>query len=198
MPARKEAPDLRERILATTADLLARRRFETVAVADILSAAGISRASFYFYFPSKQAVLAELVRRAVGRGHEAAQPWVDGDTDPVTALRAGITAGADLWLANAGVLTAVVEQWATDDGLRALWLEQMRTFTDATVARIRTDEAALRHLDGQDLHTIATLLTWAGERLYYLAAAGIPPFHDREALIDALTHLWTSTLYGTS
>src|SRR5262245_16645919 len=101
------ATDLRERLLAATRDLLGQRRFDSISVADIIGAAGVSRASFYFYFPSKQAVLAELVRRAVGQGQQAAQPWTDGQQDPVEALRSGIAAGAVLWRDNAGVLTAI-------------------------------------------------------------------------------------------
>ena len=39
------------------------------------------------------------------------------------------------------------------------------------------------------------LLTWLGERLYYLAATGTPPFDDRERLVSTLLHMWTSALY---
>jgi AcrR family transcriptional regulator len=62
---------------------------------------GRVRAGFYFYFPNKQAVLAELVRRAVGRGQQAAQPWTGRAGDPIDALRAGIEAGAALGHENA-------------------------------------------------------------------------------------------------
>src|SRR5690242_19555197 len=77
--ARRSGPqppgtELRERLLTATRELLTQRRFDSLSVADIIAAAGISRASFYFYFPSKQAVLAELVRRAVDQGRQAARP----------------------------------------------------------------------------------------------------------------------------
>lgn len=192
-----EATQLRARILAATRQLLDERRFDAISVADVLAAAGVSRASFYFYFPSRQAVLAELVRRAVDSGEEAAEPWTSGADDPVVALRAGITAGARLWTANAGVLRAIVEQWAADDELRALWLEQLGRFTDATVARIEADPGVLAHLAGQDVRAVAASLTWLGERLYYLAAAGVPPFDDEDTLVAALLHVWVRTLYGT-
>jgi AcrR family transcriptional regulator len=119
--------------------LLVERTFDTLSVAEIIAAAGVSRASFYFYFAGKQAVLAELVRRAVGAGHEAAQPWVRSKAGPRETLRSGIDAGARLWLANAAVLRAIVESWASDPQLRDLWLAQMTTFTDAAIARIEDD-----------------------------------------------------------
>jgi AcrR family transcriptional regulator len=189
------SPDLREAILAATVRLLADRSFGDLAVSDILESAGVSRGTFYFYFDSKQAVLAELVRRAVAQGHVAAAPWLAGPADPVAALRAGITAGAELWRASAPVLRAIVENWRTDPRLTALWTEQMQTFTDATVAQITADPRAAQMLAGQDVEAVASALTWLGERLYYLAATGIPPFGNQETLVSTLLHIWTSTLY---
>lgn len=192
--------ELRERILDAAADRLREHPFDALSVAEIITAAGVSRASFYFYFAGKQAVLAELVRRAVGAGHEAAQPWVEGAASPAETLRAGIDAGAGLWLSNAAVLRAIVESWASDPQLRELWLGQMKTFTDATIARIEADRAAdpavAAQLDGVDVPALAATLTWTGERLYYLAACGVPPFDDRQVLVDTLTHIWLSALYG--
>ncbi|OHV40580.1 hypothetical protein BCD49_08420 [Pseudofrankia sp. EUN1h] len=194
--------ELRSRLLAALEGLLAHRRFDAVSVADIVRAAGVSKASFYFYFASKQAVLAELVRQAVRRGHEAAHPWTDPDadglSDPMEGLRLGITDGARLWRENAGVLMAIVDSWGSDDELRVLWLDQMNTFTEATVTRIEADPAALRHLGGADIRATAAGLTWLGERLYYLAAAGVAPFDDPDVLIATLINAWTTTLYGRS
>src|ERR1700760_2734846 len=126
---------LREAILAATERLLAERPFADLAVSEILTAAGVSRGSFYFYFDSKHDVLAELVRRAVSRGHEAAGPWLAGPDDQTAALRAGITAGAELWRASAPVLRAIVENWRTDPRLTELWQGQRQTFSDAPRAR---------------------------------------------------------------
>lgn len=199
--ARRSGPapasaELRERILDATRELLRERRFDSLSVADILTAAGVSRASFYFYFPSKQAVLGELVREAVTRGRQAARPWIDREQDPVDALRAGVADGARLWRDNAGVLMAIVESWGSDEGLRELWLEQMNLFTDAATARIESDPHARRRLGSTDARAVAASLTWLGERLYYLAAAAVPPFDDEEVLIDTLTNAWTSILYS--
>jgi len=194
--APSEVADLRERMLGALRELLDERRFEAISVADVIARAGVSRASFYFYFPGKQAALAELVRRAVGQGREAATPWTDSSAEPADALRAGVAAGAELWHANAGVLKAVVESWHSDEQLRELWLAQMDVFTDAAVARIETDPVASAVLAGQDVRAVAASLSWLGERLYYLAAAGVPPFDDREVLVRTLTHAWVSTLYG--
>ena len=193
-----DTTDLREAILAATAGLLADHQFGELAVSDILTAAGVSRGSFYFYFDSKHDVLAELVRRAVARGHDAAAPWLagpGGPADPAAALRTGITAGAELWRQSAPVLRAIVENWRTDPRLEALWTGQMQTFTDATVTQINADPRALRRLAGQDIPALASALTWLGERLYYLAATGTPPFDDQDTLVSTLLRIWTTALY---
>jgi TetR/AcrR family transcriptional regulator, ethionamide resistance regulator len=189
------APDLRETILAATARLLADHSFTDLAVSDILTAAGVSRGTFYFYFDSKQAVLGELVRRAVAQGHAAAAPWLASPADPIAALRAGTTAGAKLWQASAPVLRAIVENWRTDPRLTALWLEQMQTFTDAAIAQITADPRARQTLAGQDIKAVASALTWLSERLYYLAATSTPPFDDQDTLVNTLVYIWASALY---
>ncbi len=198
VPADDSTPELRESILAATAVLLGTRRFSDLSVADILAAAGISRASFYFYFEGKHDVLAELVTRAVTQGHQAAEPWLADPPDKVAALRAGITAGARLWQAQAPVLRAIVENWRTEPRLTELWLGQMQTFTDATITQIATDPHATQTLAGLDITAVAGSLTWLGEQLYYLAATDTPPWNDQDVLIDTLLHIWTSTLYGQS
>src|SRR3954454_15051091 len=92
---RSPSRDVRRAILDATEELLTTRRFDEIAVADVLAAAGVSRASFYFYFESKHAVLAELVRDAVGAGHQAARPWLEhpGGPSPAERLRQAVTHG---------------------------------------------------------------------------------------------------------
>jgi AcrR family transcriptional regulator len=196
-PREGGGPDLHEAILSATTGLLTDHDFGDLAVSDILTAAGVSRGTFYFYFDSKHDVLAELVRRAVAQGHAAAAPWLANPADPAIALRAGITAGAELWRSSAPVLRAIVENWRTDPRLTTLWLDQMQTFTDATIAQLSTDPRVLRRLNDGDIPALASALTWLGERLYYLAATNTPPFDDQETLVSTLLYIWSSTLYGT-
>jgi TetR/AcrR family transcriptional regulator, ethionamide resistance regulator len=198
--ARADQRDVREAVLSATEALLAERRFADLAVADILTAAAISRASFYFYFESKYAVLAELARRAVGQGHHAAQPWLrrDAEEDPVETLRAGIAEGAQVWRRHAPVLRAVVENWRDDAELSSLWVTLMDSYTDAAVARLEQDRRARPgRNDATNIRQLVSALTWMAERLYYLAAIGVAPFDDEDGLIDALLRVWTATLYGS-
>jgi len=190
--------DIRERALAATRRLLVDRRFDQISVADILDGAEISRGSFYFYFDGKYDVLAELVRRAVSRGHEAAGPWLshEGPDERLATVVAGISEGAKLWQREAPVLRAIVENWRSDSRLSELWLGQMEGFTAVTAERIEADRDGKEPVRARpDARALASALTWLGERLYYLAAIGVAPFDDQRALVDVLTYIWMATLY---
>ncbi|WP_285114279.1 TetR/AcrR family transcriptional regulator [Leifsonia sp. fls2-241-R2A-40a] len=55
--------DARERILAAGADLFGRRSYASIGVAEICGAAGVPKGSFYYFFPSKQALALEVVNQ---------------------------------------------------------------------------------------------------------------------------------------
>jgi hypothetical protein len=128
------------------------------------------------------------------RPSSSAASWTARATDRSCSLIE--SAAIRLWQANAPVLRAIVENWQSDPRLRDLWLQQMRSFTDATIAQISEDPEAMAHLAGSDVAAVASGLTWLGERLYYLAACQVPPFADEDTLIATLVHIWASTLYG--
>ena len=55
--------DARERILAAGADLFGRRSYASIGVAEICAEAGVPKGSFYYFFPSKQALALEVIDR---------------------------------------------------------------------------------------------------------------------------------------
>lgn len=190
--------DVPTAILDATEQLLAQQRFDELSVADILSAAQVSRASFYFYFESKYAVLGELVRRVVQQAQAVADPWVEEDVRPPEhTLRQGTSQGLQLWIQHAPVLRAIVEHWRSDERLAALWTEMMDGFTQAATHRIERDRAAGRApRTSVDAPTLASTLTWMSERIYYLAAIGHPGFQDEQQVMDVLVEVWLSVIYS--
>ena len=108
-PASRDRPrehnrssDAEQAILHATEQLLARTSLHELSVAQIISAAGISRATFYFYFSSKFAVLTTLVDRAIGEIFKVSQQFIDGTSELPTelAMRQRIQASAAIWEAN--------------------------------------------------------------------------------------------------
>jgi AcrR family transcriptional regulator len=189
---------VREEILQAADELLREASPDDRSVADILRVSGVSRASFYFYFESKHEVLAELVRRAVDIGRIAAQPWVDlgPDDDPEPAVRQAILDGARLWQQQAHVLRTIVENWQRDPTLTELWTDLMASYTATTTDKIRADQRVGLVRRDLDAYNVAASLTWLGERLYYLASIDVPPFDHQPTLVDTMTSIWMSTVYG--
>ena len=194
-PREGGGPDLREAILAATTGLLTEHDFGDLAVSDILTAAGVSRGTFYFYFDSKHDVLAELVRRAVAQGHAAAAPWLANPADP-----AGRAARRDHRRSRA----VAVQRTGPARHRREL---ACRSAPHSAVARADADFHRRDHrpaqrrsarpalLSGQDIPALASALTWLGERLYYLAATNTPPFDDQDTLVSTLVSIWAAVLY---
>ena len=196
---RRQPPGRRDvagSILDAAEKLLAERGLTDLTVADVIEAAGVSRGSFYFYFESKQAVVAALLERIVEEVHEASLPWFErGETAPERALRAAIGGSLALWRRHAAVLRSTVESWQSDPGIRELWGEVLDRFTLAAAAQIERDREAGVAPDGPPADALAGALVAMNERSFYFAVVGTDPGSDPR-LEDALTHVWLSAIYG--
>src|SRR4051794_20816602 len=82
--------DAEATIFAATERLLATVPLHDVTVADIIREAGVSRATFYFYFSSKFAVVAALLASVMNEIFESVRVEREPGDDPETALRKGL------------------------------------------------------------------------------------------------------------
>jgi len=106
--------DLREdQILAVVRRLLTEKSMTAITVDDITTAAGISRTAFYFYFPTKQAVLARLMEE-VSDGFAQTHVWLATDGPSPEALADELGGAAALWQANGAILACTLESNLTD------------------------------------------------------------------------------------
>src|SRR5688572_26248110 len=111
--APRASGDDRERaILETAEQLLGERPLSEISVDDLARGAGISRPSFYFYFPSKEAVLLTLLDRVIVEAEASvASSGVPAGAagDPARYWRAGITAFYETFRRHRAVALACVE-----------------------------------------------------------------------------------------
>lgn len=196
---RSRSSDAEQAILQATERLLADTSLHELSVAQIIGAAGISRATFYFYFGSKFAVLTTLVDRVIGeilRVSQQSRERARGLPTEV-ALRQRIQASAAIWEANRPVLQATVENWNAIPELRTVWLQALSRLTDGLASEIDRERATGGAPAGPDSRSLAATLVWTTERCLYVSGLGIRDSLDDEShLVDALTRIWLGAMYG--
>ncbi|MCV7412400.1 TetR family transcriptional regulator [Mycobacterium florentinum] len=188
-----------ESIFSATARLLAREPFSDVSVAQILTEAGVSRATFYFYFSSKFSVLSGLLERAMNDIFETVQPFLarSPEDSPTVALQRSIRAVTQAWHRHRPVLQAANHHWHAEPELRNLWLGITERFISAGAAEIDRERAAGIITSPVPSRTLAATLFWGTERVLYIAGLGVEPnLADEEAAVDVLVTMWRGTLYA--
>ncbi|MGW4443962.1 TetR/AcrR family transcriptional regulator [Streptomyces sp. NPDC004682] len=126
--------DVRERaILDTCETLLARKGYEAMTVAGIARGAGITRGALYFYFGSKQEVVAALVARTVGHLWERSRSTAQAD-DPRRAIAVVMRRTVELWNEHGLVMRAAIGLSLTVPEIGELWNHTADLFVAAITA----------------------------------------------------------------
>jgi AcrR family transcriptional regulator len=128
----------REQILATAADLFAQRGFHGVSVVDLGAACGISGPALYKHFPSKDAMLAEMLVSiseellAVGRERSRTAP------DAESALAALVAWHVEFALRHKPLIVVQDRDWASlPDDARERVRELQRRYVELWADRLR-------------------------------------------------------------
>jgi TetR/AcrR family transcriptional regulator, ethionamide resistance regulator len=196
-PRRNRGDDRERAILETAEQLLGERAFHEISVDDLARGAGISRPTFYFYFPSKEAVLLTLLDRMVeearGRMGEALERFAE---DPAHWLRAGITAIYETFSAHRAVTAAGADALATSVEARELWTGVMEGFVQATTAVIDAERARGAAPGGVPARALAIALNRMNERVLLTTFAGQGPAVEEADVLDVLVAAWLGAIYG--
>jgi TetR/AcrR family transcriptional regulator, ethionamide resistance regulator len=179
--------------------LLADVPLHELSVAQIIAAAEISRATFYFYFSSKFALVSGLLARVMEEIFEVVQPFVQRPegSSPQETLRQSLTGATRLWRTHRPALRAVHEHWNTTPELRERWLSVVDRFTAAVADQLDRERGAGIAPDGVGSRQLAATLLWGTERCLYVAGLGADPnLPDEEATLEPLLALWLGAFYG--
>ncbi|NUR07936.1 MAG: TetR/AcrR family transcriptional regulator [Nocardioidaceae bacterium] len=102
----------REQILDTAAELFAERGFHGVSVVELGAACGISGPALYKHFPSKDAVLAEMLVDISEELLSVGRERSSGAADAVAALRALVCWHVDFALRHKPLIVVQDRDWA--------------------------------------------------------------------------------------
>ena len=186
-------------IFEATERLLTSVPLHELSVAQIISSAGVSRATFYFYFSSKFAVVTGLLAQVMDEIFSAVQPFVGRteNQEPEAALRLSLQESTRVWAAHRPALGAVMEHWHAVPELSELWLGVVQRFSTAVAAEIDRERKAGIAPPGPDSKQVAAALIWGTERCLYVAGLGVDENLPREEdVVDPLMTLWLGGLYG--
>jgi AcrR family transcriptional regulator len=142
------APDRRSQILETAAELFATRGFHGVSVADLGAACGISGPALYKHFPSKQAMLAEMLVSISEELLRVGRERVAAADSPAGAVQALVDWHVDFALRHRPLIVVQDRDW---ESLPADARERVRSlqreYVDLWAAQLRLVD------DGLDLPT---------------------------------------------
>ncbi|MBV8929006.1 MAG: TetR/AcrR family transcriptional regulator [Mycobacteriaceae bacterium] len=195
--SRPSGDDRELAILATAERLLEGRPLADISVDDLAKGAGISRPTFYFYFPSKDAVLLTLFDRVIQEADETFESMAAAlPSDPLRVWRDGIAAFFKTFGAHRAVTLASAAVRATNTELRELFSTFMQKWVAHTASLIRAERergAAPETVPADDL---AAALNLMNERTMFAAYAGERPAIGDEKVVDTLAYVWFTSIYG--
>ena len=197
--ARPSGDDRELAILSTLERLLDDRPFAEISVDDLARGAGISRPTFYFYFPSKDAVLLTVFERVLAEADATFEGRADDYTvDPARAWRDGIYAFFEPLRRHLAVALAGVAATATNAEIRELWSTFMQKWIGRTAAVITAERARGAAPDTVPAQDLAAALSLMNERAMFASYSAQKPALDEAAALDTLVHIWVTSIYGQS
>jgi TetR/AcrR family transcriptional regulator, ethionamide resistance regulator len=194
---RPSGDDRQAAILATAVRLLEKKKFADISVDDLAKGAGLSRPTFYFYFPSKEAVLMSLLDPLIQLANTGFDGALDNlPTDPRRAFRVGITTFFESFAADPVMARAGTDAFATSAEARAAWEAIMGKWIHQTAALITAERDRGVAPDTIPALDLATSLNWMNERMMMATISGEEGAVPRDRIVDTLTHVWLTSIYG--
>lgn len=199
--AARASGDERERAILETAErLLEERPLSEISVDDLARGAGISRPTFYFYFPSKDAVVLTIIDRlvvaAADSREEALKMLAAGE--PGAGLRQALADLYGAFRSRRAVSLAAAELRMTNPEARELWSQVMEGWVADTAAVIEAERARGAAPAGRPARDLAIALVQMNERVQHATFTDESPSLDEDRVIDVLVEIWLRTIYGAA
>ena len=181
-------------VLKATEALLSSQSLDEITVSDILRESGVSRTSFYFYFESKDAVAAALLRKIGDEFRDAMMLWVDdAEVARLESLRRAIRETVRIWRVHRGVLRAAYEAPPLTSEIGQVWHSILDAYSRVAAEHIERARTAARAPAGPEAAALATILMGANNQAFYRHVMSDATDDD---FVDTLAHVWATSVYG--
>jgi TetR/AcrR family transcriptional regulator, ethionamide resistance regulator len=197
--ARISSDEREAAILRTAEQLLGERSLADISIDDLAAGAGISRPAFYFYFPSKDAVVLTLVDRLVEGANYAKDAALDRFVaDPASGWRQVIQIFYDVLGAHRAVIRAAMELSATNSEARELRSQVTEGWVQGVTERIEEERKRGAAKSGLPARDLATALVQMNDRAMLAVFADESPAVSEDRLVDVLCEIWLNAIYSGS
>jgi AcrR family transcriptional regulator len=194
--ARPSGDDRQLAILSTAERLLEQRSLSDISIDELARGAGISRPTFYFYFPSKDAVLLTLLDRVIEEADWATHNVFDRlADDPRECWRHAIEAFFETFRSHRAVTLACAQVRGTNAEVRQLWASVMEGWVQQTTAAIQAERERGTAPAGTSARDLAIALNSTNERVLYATFSGDGPAIAADDVVDVLLGVWLTSIY---
>jgi AcrR family transcriptional regulator len=171
-----------------------KRPFRALTVAELMAGTPLSRPAFYQYFADLHELIESLLRDVEIVMHQTANPWINGEGEPIAALRKSLGGVVQTCVEHGPIIRAVSEAAPLDKRLEQAWAAFMGRWDDAVEARIRAQQrdGLIPRLNARRVaHALNAL-----DAAVLIAEFGRRPQGDPRAVLNTLHTIWIGALYG--
>ena len=132
----EQGRERKEQLVEAAMALFSERGYAATRIRDICERAGVAKGLFYWYFPTKHDLFAELVRTMRRQLRRAQAAAMDADADALTRLHQGTVASV-VFMAEHAAYFALVDVERGDPAIADTLREGSRVYLDDVRALVR-------------------------------------------------------------
>lgn len=178
----------RQQLLAAAAERFAEQGYDDTSVNQIVDDVGVGKGVFYWYFESKEDLLAELFREAREDLRRRQSDALRGEDDPVRRMELGVRTGLR-WQADHRHVSRLVP-WARDDERFAAMFRRQQDAAVADIVRqVKDAMVAGRIREGDPVliaHAMVALTTQLGRT--FVIERGADPDEIGDLVVSIALH----------
>ena len=160
-----------------------------MSVDRIISAAGVSRSTFYAHFPDKRELIVRLAAEDSEPWMALAEPILADPTSTREDLEVVVRKLVTNWHASAVVGAAIIELAEYDEAARDAWQETIAGMSRTVADHLRMRWAG-REFEHADPDTVAEVLAWMVERCCHKMLSDEDPDADERAIAALTEVVW--------
>ena len=170
------------------------RPFREMTVNALMAGTGLSRSAYYQYFTDLHDLMRAVQDLISVEIFSAAEPWVVGTGDPVALVNESIAGMVRVGHQRGPFVRALSDAATTDEVFEGAWNDFLGAFDEAATAVIEGDQqqGLIPKFDARPVAVALNRLDASA----LITAFGQHPREDPEAVCEALSRIWISTLYG--